>query len=300
MRILCADVRVAGKPHHDWKEGYELMYAFRALGHTCEVAGPNGFRYTELDIPRIAWNYDLIIITDNYPQYSGWKWWDWASIKTPKLFWAIDTHLIDYRPFIRNAQIGYVAFNIPSDMKNYGHPRSFWMPYAVSTIHHNIAGTFPKEYDTVFIGSLTVSARRKEMCDRFNIKHMSVFGEDYFKEMKRSKICFNLSISNDINAKYFEIMGSGSFMLTNYNQELVDFFDGSPDLQACMYKTDDEIGEKIKYYLEHEDEREAIAKRLYDYVWKYHSWEARCQTILSHVQSRPVKIEVNPLSWLRV
>jgi spore maturation protein CgeB len=94
-------------------------------------------------------------------------------------------------------------------------------------------------------------------------------------------------------------MGSGSFILTNYNQELVDFFEGSPDLQACMYKTDDEIGEKITYYLEHEEEREAIAKRLYDYVWANHSWEARCRSIITRVEkSRPVTRVAPVLSWL--
>ena len=274
-RILCCDIRLAGKPHHDWKEGYELMYAFRNLGHMCDIAGPNGYPYTERDIVAIANKYDLIVVTENYPE-GVWKWWNWASIRTPKLYWAIDTHV---RTFPWLSAFDHVAYNIQEHVKQ---PNGFWMPYALSTVHQKIDTVYPKVYDTVFIGNLNVSPRRKELCDRFGIRHMEAYGTDYIKTMKQAKICFNSSISNDINAKYFEIMGSGTFLLTNYNQSLVDLFENSPDLLACMYKTDEEIGEKIRYYLEHEEEREAIAKRLYNNVWTHHTWENRAIQILTY------------------
>ena len=130
-----------------------------------------------------------------------------------------------------------------------------------------------------------VSPRRKELCDRFGIEHKQAYGSEYIITMKQAKICFNVSISNDINSKYFEIMSSGTFMLTNYNQNLVDLFDHSSDLLACMYRTDEEIGEKMQYYLSHEEEREAIAKRLHDYVWAHHTWEARCKSILDTLKN---------------
>lgn len=287
MRILCADVRLVGKPHHDWKEGYELMYAFRKLGVQCDIAGPNGLQYTETDIPRIARNYDLIIITENYPSPSTWKWWNWASIRTPKLFWAIDTHMMNYHHFLVTSGMKYVAFAIRRHQQEYGLPNSFPMYYGLSTIHHWNPTVYPKEYDTVFLGTLGVDPRRKEICDRFGIVPMTAFGAEYVIAMKKARICFNKSMSDDINAKYFEILGSGSFLLTNFNQELIDLFDPSvrDDLRSCMYTTDDEIGEKIQYYLAHEEEREAIAKRLYDYVWAHHTWEARCKQILQFVRS---------------
>lgn len=282
VRILCCDIRLAGKPHHDWKEGYELMYAFRKLGHQCDIAGPNSLQFSERDIPRIAHRYDLIIITENYPSAATWKWWNWGTIQTPKLFWALDTHLHNYRPLIDVGKFDYVAFGIKRDMMIYNLPKSFPLYYGVSTTHQKDTTVYPKLYNTIFIGSLQVSPRRKELCDRFGIQHLQAFGTDYIKTMKQAKICFNNSITNDINAKYFEIMCSGTFMLTNFNQELVEFCDNNEDLRKCMYTTDEEIGEKIAYYLEHEQEREDIAKRLYDYVWEHHTWEARCNYILSN------------------
>lgn len=284
-RILVCDARgVEGSPHRDWKEGYELMYAFRNLGYTCDIAGPRGDPYTELDIPKIANTYDLVIVTENYPELH-WTWWNWDDVKVPKLFWAIDTHCKTYT-WLR--KFDYVAYNILHHVHG---NNGFWLTYGLSTRHQKYETVYPKEYDAIFIGSMDVSPRRRELCDRFGIQHMTAFGEEYFVTMKKAKICFNHAISVDINAKNFEIMASGTFMLTNYNQSLVDMFNGSSDLLACMYGTDQEIGEKIKYYLEHEDEREAIAKRLYDYVWEHHTWESRCKTILDNTLSR-----VNPIS----
>ncbi len=268
------------------------MYAFRNLGHTCDVAGPNGLRYTELDIPRIAPFYDLIIVTENYPGVRsefaprGWRWWNWGQISTPKMFWAIDTHINDYRPLIQAGRFNYVLFAIARHQREYAHPNSQVMYYAISQKHQRLEEVHPKQYDCVFIGTLGVSSRRKVLCDRFGIRAMTAYGTDYVREMRKAKICFNNSISDDINAKYFEIMGSGTFMLTNYNQELIDFMDESvrDDLKACMYTSEDEIGEKIAYYLSHEEERESIAKRLHDHVWTHHTWENRAIQILQHVQ----------------
>ena len=126
MKILVADVLLAGKPHSDWKEGYEFCYAFRNLGHQCDVYGPNGHN-SELNIPKVANNYDFVLVTENYPDYSGWKWWDWSSIKVPKIFWAIDTHLINFLPWIQTSNIDFIAFNNAQDIQKYNLSNSFWI-----------------------------------------------------------------------------------------------------------------------------------------------------------------------------
>jgi hypothetical protein len=281
MKILIADVLLAGKPHSDWKEGYELCYAFRNLGHTCDVAGPHGL-ISETDIPHIADKYDLIIITDNYPSYSGWKWWDWGSIKTPKLFWAIDTHLVNFLPWIKQANIEYIAFNNPQDLEKYNIENSFFMPYAASRIHQMIQYTDIKTRDVVFIGGML--PERKRICDKFGIECLNAYGIDYIKEMQSSKICFNQSMSYDINAKYFEILSSGSFMLTNYNEHFHKYLDYNDDISKMFYNTEDELGEKIKYFLGNDQERECIAKRVRDYIYNNHTWENRVELILDKIK----------------
>lgn len=280
MKILIADVLMAGKPNFDWKEGYELCYAFRNLGHEADVFGPNGIN-SELNIPHESKKYDLIIITENYPGASGWKWWDWGSIDTPKLFWAIDTHLINFIPWIKTAKIDFVAFNNPGDIEIYGLENSFWMPYAGSRPHHMKKYSEDKVRECVFIGGML--PERKRICEKFGIECLSAFGPEYVKQMQASKICFNQSMSYDINAKYFEILSSGSFMLTNYNEHFHKFMEFNEDIEKMFYRSEEELGDKIRYYLENEEEREAIAARVLKYIFDNHSYENRAQLILDNV-----------------
>jgi glycosyltransferase involved in cell wall biosynthesis len=281
MKILIADVLLVGRPNYDWKEGYELCYAFRELGYTCDVAGPNG-EISELEIPNISNNYDLIIITENYPQYSGWRWWNWSEIKTPKLFWAIDTHLIDFMPWISSSNIDYVAFNNPQDLDKYKLSNSFWMPYAASKTHQMIKYSDKKVRDVVFIGSML--PERKRICDKFGIECMNAYGPDYVREMQQSKICFNQSMSYDINAKYFEILSSGTFMLTNYNEYFHKFVDYNKYIESMFYYSEDDLGDKIKYYLKNEEEREFKALKAKEYIYENHTWENRANLILKNVK----------------
>jgi len=281
MKILIADIYLAGKPNCDWKEGYEFYYAFKNLGHECDIYGPNG-NLSEVDIPSVAHKYDLAIITENYPEYGGWKWWNWAEIKIPKLFWAIDTHLINYLPMINYHKIDYVAFNNPEDMVKYNLPNSFWMPCGVSKKHQLVQYTDKKIRDSVFIGGML--PERVRICQKFGIECLNTYGPDYIKELQASKICFNQSMSYDINGKYFEILSSGSFMLTNYNEHFHKFMDYNEDIEKMFYYDEEDLGKKLKYYLENEEEREEIAKRAKDYIYANHSWENRAQLIIDNLK----------------
>ena len=282
MKILIADVLLKGRENSDWKEGYELSYAFQNLGHQCDVVGPNG-KISELEIPSIAPNYDLVIITENYPGASGWKWWDWGSIKTPKLFWAIDTHIVNFFYWLLDSKIDYIAFNNLEDQKRYNILNSFWMPYGASKIHHSKRYTNEKTRDVVFVGGLTDDRRR--VIEKFGITHISAFGEDYIREMQSSKICFNQSISYDINAKYFEILGSASFMLTNYNRNFHEFLGFDENIEKMFYTSEEDLGNKIKYYLANEDERNYIANKAHELIMNHHTFENRAQSIINFINN---------------
>jgi hypothetical protein len=286
MKILIADVLIEGRDNYDWKEGYELCYAFRNKGHDCDVAGPRAGQISDLDIPKIANNYDFIIITENYPRDSGWRWWNWSEIKTPKLFWAIDAHIVDYKSWILHSKIDYIAFNNPEDLNDYNLPNSFWMPYAASRKHGLIEYTKSKKRDIVFIGALM--EERKRLVQKFNIECVNAYGPNYMAEMQSSKICFNHSMAYNkkanINAKYFEILSSGSFMLTDYNENFHKYMEYNKDIEKMFYYSDDDLRDKIEYYLKNEEERENIAKNAKDYIYNSHSWENRVDLILDNIK----------------
>jgi spore maturation protein CgeB len=270
MKILIADIFLRGRPNQGWKEGYVLKYALENLGHECLVAGPDA-EISELEIPNIANQFDLVIISENYPSYSGWKWWNWKEIKIPKLFWAIDTHIVNFKPFNNKSDMDTMSIK----------SKKIWFPYAVSKYHYDIDFNESKKYDVTFIGGIT--NERQRLIDKFNIKHISAFGDDYVKEMKRSKICFNKSISHDLNAKYFEILGSGSFMLTNYNDSFFDFVEENSYIEKMFYIDENDLSKKIDYYLNNNEEREEIAKKANEYIIQNHTFESRIKIILDNV-----------------
>lgn len=89
---------------------------------------------------------------------------------------------------------------------------------------------------------------------------------DYMTEVpyinNMSRINLNLTIPNirtGIPLRVWDILGAGGFCLTNYQEELEEYFTDGKDL--AWFKSDEELLDKAKYYLNHESEREKIAIR---------------------------------------
>jgi len=111
---------------------------------------------------------------------------------------------------------------------------------------------------------------------------------DYWSEMPKvfraSKINLNFTIPNiksGIPLRIWDVLGSGGFLLTNYQAELPYYFEEGRDL-VCFDGVDD-LREKVGYYLTHEDERQEIARNGYEKVREKHSYIERIQTILDTV-----------------
>lgn len=56
-------------------------------------------------------------------------------------------------------------------------------------------------------------------------------------------------------------MGAGGFVLTNYQEEILDYFEDGKDL--IIYENIADLKNKIGYYLAHEEERKQIAQKGY-------------------------------------
>lgn len=109
---------------------------------------------------------------------------------------------------------------------------------------------------------------------------------DYMYDMPKvfncSKVNINLTICNirsGIPLRVWDIMGSGGFVLTNYQAELPDYFQNGREL--VFYESFDDCLRKAEYYLTHEGERKSIAENGFNEVLKHHSYDARIKTIIS-------------------
>ncbi len=111
---------------------------------------------------------------------------------------------------------------------------------------------------------------------------------DYYNDMpyvfKTSGINLNItlrSIQRGIPLRAMDIMGCGGFLLTNYQEDMLQFFE--PGVDYVYYESRADLMDKIAYFLEHEDERRAIAKRGHAKVKADHTYEQRLETIIETV-----------------
>lgn len=108
---------------------------------------------------------------------------------------------------------------------------------------------------------------------------------DYYKEMplvfKNSRINLNISlrsIRTGIPLRALDIMGCGGFLLSNYQEELAQYFKEGVEL-VLFYSLEDCL-EKIEYYLSHEKERKSIALAGHEAVKDRFNYEDQLEKLL--------------------
>jgi spore maturation protein CgeB len=111
----------------------------------------------------------------------------------------------------------------------------------------------------------------------------------YEKEMplvfRHSRINLNItlrSIQKGIPLRVMDIMGAGGFLLTNYQEDFLRHFEEGEDY-VC-YDSQEDMMDKIEYYIHHPREREAIAENGHKKVSEQHTYELRFQEIFDHVR----------------
>ncbi|MBU5431050.1 glycosyltransferase [Kineothrix sp. MSJ-39] len=104
-------------------------------------------------------------------------------------------------------------------------------------------------------------------------------GADTLTEMPKifhlSKINLNMTIKpiqDGLPLRIFDILGCGGFLMTNYQNELPEYFEIGVDLES--YTCLEELNEKCAFYLTHDSIREKIAKNGYKKVSQAHKTQA--------------------------
>ena len=120
--------------------------------------------------------------------------------------------------------------------------------------------------------------------------HLPRFGLDMHKVLKsgrivldaRGKINFfkgdqthDLAGPDTVNMRLFEAIGGGSFLLTEYTENLNRYF--KPGVELETFKTKEELVDKIQYYLLRPDERAEIARRGQERCMKEYNMEERAR-----------------------
>jgi spore maturation protein CgeB len=110
-------------------------------------------------------------------------------------------------------------------------------------------------------------------------------GVEYWTEMPQvfhnTKVNLNFTIPNiksGIPLRMWDVLGCGGFLLSNFQAETPRFFKEGEHL-VSFYSRDDMI-EKVGFYLEHDTERQRIAKNGHDLVQKLHNYDVRMSEMM--------------------
>lgn len=101
---------------------------------------------------------------------------------------------------------------------------------------------------------------------------------------RTSKINLNISlrsITSGIPLRCLDILGAGGFLLSNYQPEFFDYF--TPGVDFVYYEIQNDLMDKVSYYLDHEQERIQIAASGYRAVSEQFSYTRQLRQILSCV-----------------
>ncbi len=209
----------------------------------------------------------------------------------PIAWWAIDTHLAgaEYLDLARSADHVFTAQRNGAEWFQSRGIEAVWLPLAADPdVHERL--DVETEFDVSFVGHVHPGPRAGLLA-RLQREFPGHFvGRAYFEEMARvysaSRVVFNRSIRDDVNMRVFEAVACGSLLVTN---ALVE--NGQDDLlrdgeHLVTYRDEEELVDKVRWYLAHGDVRERIAAAGRAEVLARHTYRHRMERILESVSGR--------------
>lgn len=170
------------------------------------------------------------------------------------------------------------------------------LPFAASVDHHFYMPEVEKEYDVVVVAHAREDRRpiidRLDGCCRVGTYGTGwknslgmVNGKEHVRAINTGKmyLSFARTVAGFDNVKVglFEAMACNQVVITAYMEELQDYFDIGSEI--LCYKDEEELCEIVKYYVEHEDEREQIRKKGYQKFLEYHTYEKRWNGVVKDI-----------------
>ncbi|PIS09785.1 MAG: glycosyltransferase family 1 protein, partial [Bdellovibrio sp. CG10_big_fil_rev_8_21_14_0_10_47_8] len=120
-------------------------------------------------------------------------------------------------------------------------------------------------------------------CAKQVFRKYSRKGEQYLQDLAQTKVSLNFRGVGWDTLRFWETFGVGTMMISQKPAIQIpnDFINGS----EVVYLEDglDSLIDQCRYYLDHSDERERIAKRGQQKAQKFHSAKFRAEQVLSKI-----------------
>jgi len=264
--------------NRNFRECFSIRRALNILGHHSDIFG-KGHDFIVQDFN----DYDAIINLENYDE-EGWVP-DISESKAKKFLWAIDAHVrgteVYEKEFIKN-RYDYILHSTLDFCKEKYH---IWFPNAYDDNLITNLNT-DKIYNVGFCGNIGNRGNTIDLL-KLKIKNFKldefVIGEDMVKAINGYKIHFNKNVSNDINYRSFETIGTGTLLLTNFNHqyERLDFI----DFKSCVfYHSSNDLINKINILLSNPGLIQTIANNGYQLA-KKHTYLERMKMLTYFIEN---------------
>jgi spore maturation protein CgeB len=112
------------------------------------------------------------------------------------------------------------------------------------------------------------------------------WGIEMYQILRDSRMTLNhhidISESYANNMRLYEATGVGTMLITDWKENLHEMF--QPGKEVVVYRTPEECAELIRYYLEHDEEREGIARAGQARTLQEHTYYKRMQELVDIVR----------------
>jgi hypothetical protein len=278
-----------------WSCTEGVIQTLRRMGHRvmdCQCgmsAGPNLQQLKRADLILLIgleWFDDVIRIRYD----AGWR-----ELKMPKIAWYIESFQRDRDGFNFNVMREFADAHFFPAIQDAEQNKGEWLPFGVDTEMFKQVN-IPKTHDAAFLGS--IYAKRTEFLKRIDFPitclpkidppHPIQRFEQLAAAYSSIKVFVNLpAYSRLLVTKVTEVMACGTFLMTpeldrDWARGNMAPFEHGKHLIYYPPENPPEIAGLIKYYLDHEAERQAIARAGYEEILKNHRLELRLEKILRH------------------
>ena len=294
-------------PMADGQTGSAIKYAFEQLGHgVCAVDA----RLQPHDSYKVACDFKPDLVLCSKMQALIWKVSEIkAKFNNAIIFmWIVDTRASIQRwahlfPLIKLCEYHFVIDTKPIPQWKQINPNTFWLPQGLQNEVYNkpkeITDEDKAKYscDVSFAGGLGGSSHRQRGQYLNAIKQMGVdlklwgcngnpkiYNEEHNKMVSLSKInlCCSAFPENGkcTSVRDYKILGAGGFALELYREGIDEIF---PENVIKYYTSPEDLKEKVKYWLDHDQERQAIADTGYEWVHKNATYTHRMRDALRYM-----------------
>ena len=294
-------------PMADGQTGPAIKYGFEQLGHTVNTVDAKKLPY---DSFKVACEFKPDLVFCSRTQALTWKV---SEIKAKfkniiTCMWNVDTRASIYEwkhlfPFIEICDYYFVVASglIPEWRKI--NPNTFWLSQGLQNEIYNkpkeITDDDRREYscDVSFAGGLRCSSHKHR--DQYleairqtgaELKlwgckeNPQVYNEEHNKVASLSKInlCCSAFPGNKqyTSVRNYKILGAGGFALELYREGIYEIF---PENVIKCYTSPEDLKRRVRYWLDHDQERQQIADTAYKWVHENATYTHRIKDALKYM-----------------